>query len=285
VEIFRLVRHRGAKRGLRYPGTMTITTVNQEATSFSYTDATAAAAPPRPPSRASEEDSTTSETRSPVKQAAAEEQASTIDSHEIANEDFAKATTVSPNHDSEPDPNPEIDLKTSTTEENEEGKSDEGEEEEEQSSSSSYSNPHPPSPPQKVRGIKDVETLLSLLLEQNRFLIEHMAEQNKTLLDHTRAPPIVLCGADQKSGDSGSQLKKKKGGESGGAKSATTTTTTKREKGDGKSLLRNADAIVRRILRIVSIVLLVVIAMKLGSIRGGEDDHSSRRRTGSFRWY
>lgn len=270
---------------------MTIITVDEEATSFPPTDVTAAAAPHRPPSRAFEEDSTTNETRSPVKPAAVEEQASTIDSHETANEDSAKATTVSPNHDSEPDPDPEIDLKTSATEENEEGDSDEGEEEEEEQSLSSNSNPRPHSSPLKAREIKDVETLLSLLLEQNRFLIEHMAEQNKTLLDHTKAPPIVLCGADWKSDGGGNQLKKKevmkkKGGESSGAKGATTTTTKReKEKGDGKSLLRNADAVVRRILRIVSLVLLVVIAMQLASIRGGEDDHSSRGLTGFFGWY
>jgi hypothetical protein len=117
---------------------------------------------------------------------------------------------------------------------------------------------------------KPLGYLTKALLEQNRFLIEQLAQQNRFTIDRLVPPPLpplpplpclplcVVCGAgDQKSG--GSKEKK------------------------SKSLAPNVHIVIRRGLRILTVMLLVVIAVQLGLIRGQGLEEKNARRTGFFR--
>jgi hypothetical protein len=130
----------------------------------------------------------------------------------------------------------------------------------------------------KKKGEQDsCDYLTALLLEQNRFLINQLADQNKYMIDRLATPSISLCAAcgaeDQKLCESEKRKwgAKKKSGEKekSGAKQS-------------KSLFWNVDIVIRRILRIFSLILLVVIAVQLGFIRGETLDGKSGRRTGFF---
>ena len=101
------------------------------------------------------------------------------------------------------------------------------------------------------------------LLRQNQYLIEQLAKQNKFTIDRLVPPPLppltlcVSCGtADQKS--SGSEKKK------------------------SKSSALGVDTAIRRILRIFSLIMLVVIAVQLGFVRGQSFEERNVRRTGFF---
>ena len=101
------------------------------------------------------------------------------------------------------------------------------------------------------------------LLRQNQYLIEQLAKQNKFTIDRLVPPPLppvtlcVSCGtADQKS--SGSEKKKSKPSALG------------------------VDTAIRRILRIFSLIMLVVIAVQLGFVRGQSFEERNVRRTGFF---
>ena len=101
------------------------------------------------------------------------------------------------------------------------------------------------------------------LLRQNQYLIEQLAKQNKFTIDRLVPPPLppvtlcVSCGtADQKS--SGSEKKKSQPSALG------------------------VDTAIRRILRIFSLIMLVVIAVQLGFVRGQSFEERNVRRTGFF---
>jgi hypothetical protein len=101
------------------------------------------------------------------------------------------------------------------------------------------------------------------LLEQHKHLINQLAEQNKFTLERLVAPslpPLTLCvacgTASQKPGGS--------------------------EKKKSKSLIPNVHLVVRRTSRILAVMLLVVIAVQLGSIRGMVLEEKNVKKAGFF---
>jgi hypothetical protein len=101
------------------------------------------------------------------------------------------------------------------------------------------------------------------LMRQNTCVVEQLAKQNKATIERLVAPslpPLTLCVACGAAGQ-----------ESGGS-----------EKKKSKSLVPNVHLIVRRTSRILAVMLLVVIAVQLGSIRGKVLEESNVRRTGFF---
>jgi len=160
---------------------------------------------------------------------------------------------VSPDHDPASNLDPNSDRETQMTEkkDDEEKKEDERKEDE-TNDGEDYED-------EKLEAPKSTgEILLAHVLEQNRYLIEQLAGQNKQMVDHlasAASPPMVLCGAQGDSGSSSAGKTKKNGGTS------------------------NA-IVVTRICRIASVIMLVVIAMLLGSMRGDDDRFGAVGKSG-----
>jgi hypothetical protein len=134
----------------------------------------------------------------------------------------------------------------------------------------------PKKPREKCQQEDGCNHLTALLLEQNRFLIDQLADQNKSMVDRLVAPSsYALCATC--GGENQKLTKKKKGGAKG--------KDSEKEKSDAKrirALFWTVDTVIRRILRICCLVLLVVIAVQLGSIRGEGFEAKSGRKAGFF---
>jgi hypothetical protein len=211
----------------------------------------AAASPaPTSPHRDLQEDSTTSDPN--VKQAVDNDVTNMIDAREEV-ELETDNPVVTPDHDSESrldpdDPNFDT-LKVLTTEGEEEEKEEEekkGEKKEEK---------------EEKKG--PLTATNEALLAQNKYLIRKLAELNRYTIDRMLLPPppltlCVACGStDQNSGVASEKKKSKSSGP-------------------------NVHLIIRRTLRIVSVLLLLFIAVQLGLIRGegvaqGRSGRSGRR--------
>jgi hypothetical protein len=139
------------------------------------------------------------------------------------------------------------------------------------------SEPEPKKPREKCKQ-DDCNYLTALLLEQNRFFINQLADQNKSIVDRLVAPSsYVLCAAC--GGENQKLTKKKK------KKSDAKGKGSEKEKSEAKrirALFWTVDTVIRRILRICCLILLVVIAMQLGSIRGEGFEAKSGRKAGFF---
>ena len=225
---------------LAYPETMTTTTANKQASPSA----------PSPP-RSLQDDSNINESKRHA-DLAVEKDTSEIVVRETVERDIDDPV-LKPEHD--PASKPDSDLARETP--MAEGQKDDETGDSHSNSDSDDSDDSDDSYAESSRGPTAKETILMThLLEQNKFLIEHLAEQNKTLLDRFSSP-IVLCGAE---GQPPSKSKKDKtGAKKSGAKKSSSSIT-------------NADVVVRRILRIASVIMLVVIAMQLGSMRGTDYD-------------
>jgi hypothetical protein len=129
------------------------------------------------------------------------------------------------------------------------------------------------------------------LLEQNKYLIKQLVAQNKHTINRLIAPPsIEICAAcgivDQKSGGSGGRSEEQKSGDEKNAKKSgekENRGVAEKEEKQSRTLAWKVDTVIRRVLRIFSLVLLVVIAMQLGFIlRGQGFEERNVRRTGFF---
>jgi hypothetical protein len=104
------------------------------------------------------------------------------------------------------------------------------------------------------------------LLEQNKYLIDQLVEQNKHTINRLVAPPLpplpplTLCVACEAAGQESGGIGKKK----------------------SKSRIPNVHLVVRRTLRILAVMLLVVIAVQLGSIRGMVLEERNVKKAGFF---
>jgi hypothetical protein len=135
--------------------------------------------------------------------------------------------------------------------------------------------PEPKKPSEKCKQ-DDCNYLTALLLEQNRFLINQLADQNKSMVDRLVAPSMyALCAAF--GGENQKLTKKEKGGAKG-----KDSEKAKSEAKRIRTLFWTVDTVIRRILRICCLVLLVVIAVQLGSIRGEGFEAKSGRKAGFF---
>jgi hypothetical protein len=207
----------------------------------------AAASPaPTSPHRDLQEDSTTSDPN--VKQAMDNDVTNMIDAREEV-ELETDNPIITPDHDSEShldpdDPDFDIFKALSTV-----GEKEEEEEEEEKKE-------------KKEEKKEPLTATNEALLAQNKYLIRKLAELNRYTIDRMLLPPprLTLCAAcgaaDQKSSEN--------------------------EKKKSKSSGPNVHSVIRRTLRIVSVLLLLFIAVQLGLIRGegvaqGRSGRSGRR--------
>lgn len=209
---------------------MTTTTTTKQASS-------SAALPPRD----LQDDSRSSGSKLQV-EVAVETDMSATDIRETIEHDIDNPV-VSPDHGPASNLDPDSDHETQMTEEEDDDDEDE-----------------------KLKAPKSTtDILMAHVLEQNRYLIEQLAGQNKAMVDHLATPPVSFCAGECLSS---SESKKKK------KKSV--------EKTSSSSVVTNADVVVRRILRIASVIMLVVIAMQLGSMRGDVAAGKNGRKVGGF---
>jgi hypothetical protein len=202
--------------------------------------------------------------------------------------------TISPDQDSKsnPDTKSDFDLKTPMTEEEEKKEEtkevkEEGEEEEEEDLWKNWLPKKTPRKEKKPKSLTIRHRLTTNLLEQNEILLEglmwtnqellkqnsHAIErqslQNTTMIDRLVVPPVVFCGAEEEKRSSGGSKKEKE-------KEERSLERSRKEK------RRSLITYVHIVLRVLSLMLLVVIAVQLGLIRG--EGKSERRRTGFLGW-